>query len=109
MGKKASVKIDTQLHLVLEAKWYDKIERGEKPEEYRSFNDYWIKRLCILKGEEIIGVKDFATVKLHRGYTATHMIFVNDGIFIDTFENVVPAEVEKGSTVFTITLGEKLC
>ena len=33
------------LHLVLKAKWYDMIERGEKREEYREIKPYWEKRL----------------------------------------------------------------
>lgn len=33
------------LHLSLKAKWYDMIESGEKPEEYREKKPYWITRL----------------------------------------------------------------
>lgn len=32
------------IHLVLKHKWYDMIESGEKPEEYRDFTPYWCKR-----------------------------------------------------------------
>ena len=34
------------LDLVLKHKWYDMEASGEKPEEYRIFKPYWIKRLC---------------------------------------------------------------
>lgn len=34
------------LDLVLKHKWYDMEESGKKPEEYRKFKPYWIKRLC---------------------------------------------------------------
>ena len=34
------------LHLPLKAKWYDMIESGEKPEDYREFKPYWMKRIC---------------------------------------------------------------
>lgn len=34
------------LDLVLKCRWYDMIESGEKPEEYREIKPYWIKRLC---------------------------------------------------------------
>lgn len=34
------------LHIVLMKRWYRMIEAGEKPEEYREFCTYWIKRLC---------------------------------------------------------------
>lgn len=33
------------LHLPLKAQWYDMQERGEKPEEYREYTEYWHKRL----------------------------------------------------------------
>ena len=34
------------LKLVLTYHWYDMIDSGEKPEEYRSTTRYWIKRFC---------------------------------------------------------------
>lgn len=34
------------LDLVLKGVYYDMIDSGEKPEEYRKFKPYWIKRLC---------------------------------------------------------------
>ena len=37
------------LHLSLQAKWYDMIERGEKTEEYREIKPYWEKRLIDYK------------------------------------------------------------
>lgn len=33
------------LDLVLKQKWYDMIESGEKPEEYREIKPYWFLRL----------------------------------------------------------------
>lgn len=33
------------LHLTLHKKWFDEIASGQKPEEYRAINAYWIKRL----------------------------------------------------------------
>lgn len=35
----------TALCFVLKRHWYDLIESGEKPEEYREITPYWIKRL----------------------------------------------------------------
>lgn len=32
------------LHLNLHRKWFDMIESGEKPEEYRAMSKYWIKK-----------------------------------------------------------------
>ena len=37
------------LNLVLKHKWYDMIDRGEKPEEYREIKPYWEKRLIDYK------------------------------------------------------------
>lgn len=33
------------LYLTLKSKWYDMIEAGIKPEEYREIKPFWIKRL----------------------------------------------------------------
>jgi hypothetical protein len=33
------------LHLTLKKKWFDMIASGEKKEEYREYNHYWVKRL----------------------------------------------------------------
>ena len=38
------------LHLVLTGHWYDMIDRGEKPEEYREITPYWMKRLMSCYG-----------------------------------------------------------
>lgn len=35
------------LHLTLKKQWYDLIASGVKPEEYRDFTPYYIKRLCV--------------------------------------------------------------
>ena len=33
------------LALTLKKRWFDKIESGEKPEEYRELKYYWVNRL----------------------------------------------------------------
>lgn len=35
------------LDLVLKHKWYDMEKSGEKPEEYRALNYYWMSRLMV--------------------------------------------------------------
>lgn len=35
------------LDLVLKHKWYDMEKSGEKPEEYRTLNYYWMSRLMV--------------------------------------------------------------
>lgn len=71
------------LDLVLMHKWYDMIESGEKPEEYREITPYWINRLTCLEELEIghyigmtpIPFKDYDAARFHRGYTKTTMLF----------------------------------
>lgn len=67
-----------QLHLT--KKWYDMIESGKKKDEYRVFNEYYIKRLTndikyrydaelhTLKVYQC-EFKKFNKVKFHYGYT----------------------------------------
>lgn len=57
------------LHLVLKAKWYDMIARGEKKEEYRENTSYWMKRIGKLHD----------AVCFHKGYTNTTMTFAIEG------------------------------
>lgn len=57
------------LHLVLNAKWYDMIDRGEKKEEYRENTSYWMKRIGKLHD----------AVCFHKGYTNTTMTFAIEG------------------------------
>jgi hypothetical protein len=40
------------LYLTLKGKWYDMIEAGIKPEEYRDIKPFWIKRLFDFNGPE---------------------------------------------------------
>ena len=66
------------LYLVLKPEWYDMIERGEKPEEYRDYTPYWVKRLTTLEygfmlfshrhGYEQIPFKPFTEVTFQRAY-----------------------------------------
>lgn len=57
------------LHLILKAKWYDMIDRGEKKEEYRENTSYWMKRIGKLHD----------AVCFHKGYTNTTMTFAIEG------------------------------
>ena len=73
------------IHLVLKHKWYDMIESGEKPEEYRDGTPYWAKRLLgcptfvaqpARAGQRVsLPIEEGTTVTFHRGYTSTTMIF----------------------------------
>lgn len=83
----------TILHLFNTYRWYDMIERGEKPEEYRS-SDTWKKQICSYTKSNHSDVKtarclvdcpfmtkqchvsiktDITHVCFHRGYSNTTM------------------------------------
>ena len=53
------------LYLPLKAKWYNMIDSGVKPEDYRDIKPYWQKRLN----------KDYTHVMFSYGYTKRKMIF----------------------------------
>lgn len=39
------------LKLTLTKKWFDMVLSGEKPEEYRTVKDYWVRRLTFVRDE----------------------------------------------------------
>lgn len=53
------------LYLPLKAKWYNMIDSGVKPEDYRDIKPYWQKRLN----------KDYTHVMFSYGYTKRKMMF----------------------------------
>ena len=79
------------LHLVLKHKWYDMIASGEKLEEYRACEEYWIKRLfgatrCVFAParqsvRQKLPVMKWKTVTFHRGYTSTTMTFEIESVW----------------------------
>ena len=54
------------LTLVLKGEWFDMIERGEKYEEYREANDYWLKRLY--NWDQSFRPGKMPVVEFRRGY-----------------------------------------
>jgi hypothetical protein len=82
------------LHLTLEYRWYDMIERGEKTEEYREMK--WVRRVCTLGKSACAQLcpkpswpqcyesmpTDYTHVCLHRGYTKTAMTWRIDRVAI---------------------------
>lgn len=83
------------LHLFNEYVWYDMIEQGEKPEEYRDI-ETWSKRICRYGKKQTCGIRcafgnhtfckkvatDYTHVCIHRAYTKTTMLWSIDQITI---------------------------
>lgn len=61
------------LNLVLMKEWYEMIERGEKLEEYRDINGYWLPRLVDLN-KRVNTFKPFTHVRFRYGYTKRTML-----------------------------------
>ena len=57
------------LNLVVSKQWFEKIESGEKTEEYREIKGFWMSRLLLIKDEES---KDYK--KLHVGKNVEMLI-----------------------------------
>lgn len=112
------------LQLVLKGKWFDMIERGEKPEEYRSFNKYWQDRILTsdvpLENDRAriappVGVQYIVmesrwkhkTVRLRHGYGrgAREMVFRIAGL---RFGTPLPGMAEGEGPYLCIRLGERL-
>lgn len=91
------------LNLTLKAQWYDMIESGEKPEEYRELKKYWIqgsKRIASLTEEMEWAVWDEFIESLqnkHRGYDSYQQLLeefavkINDIDFIHFFRGGAPS------------------
>ena len=96
------------LHLILKRKWWDMIESGEKKEEYRTQNDYWIKRLVdgeYYGSDGLDRHKPFENVCFHLGYTNTTMTFRIAHIYQGYG---VPEWGGGNERVFIISLGERI-
>lgn len=113
------------LDLVLIGLWYDMIESGEKPEEYREIKPYWEKRLLdyeaikrdykmlmfrrFLVGKGVNPLeypRGFTHVRFHRGYTNTTMLFECKEITIGMGNPQWGAPTDK--EVFIIKLGKRI-
>lgn len=100
------------LHLPLMAKWYDMIESGEKPEEYRENKPYWKKRLCLTPIEQDGNlvyskcIKQYKYVCFSYGYTKRRMTWELDSIRIGYGNPEWGAP--KDEEVFIIKLGRRI-
>ena len=82
MKEQGNVIIVKILHLPLKAKWYKMQEIGEKTEEYREINPYWVKRLCMVEEGGQFTIKRFTHVLFRYGYTRRCFIHKIDDITI---------------------------
>ena len=115
------------LFLILKSKWYHLIECGEKKEEYREINNYWISRLTedAFYDDTFHGIKNdgtpiyekndktckrikrFDNVIFQLGYTKKdRMSFKIKDLTIGKGKEEWGAEADK--TYFIIKLGEKI-
>ena len=123
------------LDLPLKKEWYNMIESGVKPEEYREIKPYWIKRLfetinvgfthyekiddeCAnfycsnikhlkddLKGGGF-RTKDYTHIRFRYGYTKRTMLFELEGITIGKGNTAWGAPEDK--EVFILKLGDRI-
>lgn len=98
------------LTLIIEKQFFDQILSGAKKEEYRSLSDYYINRFCVFKGEVFTAMKPIKTICFAVGYAKDRLTAIVEvkGIFIDTFESVIPEGFNQGDQCFTIELGKVL-
>lgn len=116
------------LDLPLMFVWYDMIDEGEKPEEYREYKSYWINRLCdgiesedhcqtcnylhevcaasCIEDDGKDPCQRFTHVRFRRGYTKTTMLFEIKNITIG-FGNPKWG-APKDRKVFIIKLGKRI-
>lgn len=87
------------LDLVLKGKWYDMIESGEKPEEYRDRIQHWVSRIYY-------HLHELKKVRFHRGYSNTTMTFSIKEIRIGRGNPKWGAPTDRD--VFIIRLGERI-
>ena len=122
LGKLEGCKIgELSLELVLKGKYYDMIESGEKPEEYRDITPYWRKRICtrdlFCKMRDVCKANIYchydngvpckhSTVVFHRAYTNTMIKFRIEKVVIGHGRTEWGAK--EGEKYYVIKLGERL-
>lgn len=109
------------LHLTLKKKWFDMIASGDKTEEYRDFNDYWIKRLCDYHPGKVGGFCfDLHKNGCHTFKEFNYVLFANGGHFGNVPKQTLECNgielrcgnskwgAEPGKKYFVIKLGERI-
>lgn len=98
------------LHLSVKKQWFDMISAGEKTEEYREINPYWVARL-FQNNSNIVDMKYLASglagrTDLLKKYIDAHRIVLKHYthvLFINGYRNDSP-RIEK--EIESITIGK---
>ncbi len=101
------------LHLTLIKKWFDLIEIGEKPEEYREMTDYWKKRLVKKECQHKTTFKpsdfrDFDLVIFTNGYGNHRPRTLRALKYIEVNTGKVEWGASPGKIYFVLKLGAKI-
>lgn len=105
------MKNPTELSLVLKRTHFVDILKGIEKTEYRSFNDFYIKRLCVIgENGSVEEVKQFETVRLCMGYSKNRpeLVLECKGVFIETDPDDESEELSEANAEFAIDLGKIL-
>ena len=100
------------LDLIIKKKYAKEIAEGTKVREYRTCNDFYLKRVCHIKNGETTGFKKFDNVRLHDYNNSFEVVAKVDKILIVEIddwwiENMShEIEAEKGTDVIVIELGD---
>lgn len=94
------------LYLPLKKKWYEMIESGVKPEEYRDIKPYWCKRLYKNGDMTTQEFKPYTHVTFSYGYTKRRMTFEIKNILLSFGNTEWGAPSDK--LLFTIKLGKRI-
>ncbi|MDR2003924.1 MAG: hypothetical protein LBQ74_12905 [Prevotella sp.] len=100
------------LDLIIKKKFAREISAGTKVREYRSCNDFYLKRICNIKNGKTIGFKEFDNIRLHDYNNSFEVITKVDKIVIVEIDNwwienmSHEIEAEKGTDIIVIELGD---
>jgi hypothetical protein len=94
------------LHLALKKKWFNMTDFGEKSEDYREINEYWISRLC--RHNSYGHFKSFDQVFARNGYNPKNRSWTRKFLGIEMREGRPEWGAEPGKKYFVIKLGEKI-
>lgn len=96
------------LPLVLKGKWYEMIDRGVKPYEYRFATPYWTKRFSNWINRHLDrNVESVVEFRLGYQTNAPRMAWTVNGVYVKAFA-MNPEWGEPEQKHFAIKLGERI-